>query len=172
MARKKHETFQDVMEANETRPITNVNGTPVVTFEEQRDMAQDIVDSQIDIGIRDYNMRGTLNRTLYYNAAINKSVFYDNRYRVKDGDMEIVIAQTTDGYRAITEQATGRIFQKQVPVYVFRRVGDILTFVKMGIVSDTEFVADFTGKLSEDAMKQILPLIPLENEVTTDTLPI
>ena len=81
MARKKHETFQDVMEANETRPITNVNGTPVVTFEEQRDMAQDIVDSQIDIGVRDYNMRGTLNRTLYYNAAINKSVFYDNRYR-------------------------------------------------------------------------------------------
>lgn len=153
-------------------PVTNVNGTPVVSFEDQRDAAEEIMKNDLDIGMREYKADGTMARTYYVTAAVNFDQFYDNRYRVKNDEMQMVIAQTTDGYRAIKEQATGRVFQKQVPIYVFARIDGKLQFVRLDVVSDTEFISEFTHKLGQDAMRTVLPLIPVDTSINEETLPI
>ena len=170
-------TMKEVMEKSKVKPVTNVSGTPVVSFEEQRDLAQEAIRDKIDVGVREFNPDGTLSKTLYHNAAVNMAQFYDNRYRLVENEMELVTAQTTDGYRAIAEQSTGRVFQKQVPVYVFARENpedkkSALKFVRLDVVSDVDFIAEFTHKLSADAMKMVLPLIPVDASVAEETLPI
>ena len=155
-------TLQEVADGRKMEAMTNVNGTPIVTFEEQRDLAQDVMKEHINLGIRPMNANGTVARSITVTAAVNEDRFYDNRYRLVDDKMQLVTAQTTDGYRVITEQQSGRVAYKQIPVYVFERRDKKLVFVEMEMVSDQEFIADFTHKLNAEAMKEILPLLPTE----------
>lgn len=142
------------------KQMTNVNGTPVVTFEEQRDMAQELIREHVDIGVRKTNPDGSIAKSLVHNAAINAEFFYDNRFRVVDGKLQLVTAQTSEGYRAIGGLKDGRVFQKTLSAYVFRREGKALVYDSTVLISDDEFLADFTNKLDKEAMKEILPLIP------------
>lgn len=144
----------------EVKPITNVNGTPIVTFEEQRELGQDIIRDKFDLGQRKTNPDGSIARSLYHNAAVNEGWFFDNRYRVKDGKIEVVTAQTSEGYRAIEGLKTGKAPYKHITAYVVKRDGKNLAFDTMVLISDDEFVTDFTNKLDKEAMKEILPLIP------------
>lgn len=175
MARKTA-SMKEIIDKNDVTPMTNVNGTPVVTFEQQRDMAQDAIRDKIDLGVRKLNPDGSIARSLVTTAAINEDRFYDNRFKlVAEGDekyMYLVTAQTTDGYRVITEQATGRVAFKQIPAYVFKRDGSHLKYVKTEMVSDTDFIASFTGKLNQEAMALVLPLLPTETGIAEANLPI
>ena len=165
-------TLQDIMKEREVKPITNVNGTPVVSFEEQRNMAQDEILYKTDIGVRSYNPDGTLSKTLYANAAMNMGTFFDNRFRVVDNVLQLVTAQTTDGFRAIREQNTGNVFKKHRSVYEFTREEGKLKYKGMALVTDAEFVSSFTSKLSKEDMKLILPLIPADASLEETKLPI
>lgn len=140
--------------------ITNVKGTPIVSFEDQRDLGQAYVRDHVDVGLRKTNPDGSIARSRYHSAAVNMEWFYDNRYRVVDDKLQIVTAQTSDGWRAIQGSKTGRVHAKQITVYVFRREGKAVKYDSTVLVSDTDFIADFTNKLDKDAMKEILPLIP------------
>ena len=165
-------TLQDIMKEREVKPLTNVNGTPVVTFAEQRDAATDALRYNVDIGIREYNPDGTLKKTLYHNAAINEGTFFDNRYRVVGDVMQLVTAQTTEGFRAIREQNSGIIFTKHLGAYEFIREDGKLKYKGMTLVSDSDFVSSFTNKLSKENMKLILPLSPADASVAETSLPI
>ena len=169
-------TLEDIMRDEKVTPVSNVNGTPLVSFEKQRDVAVEAMKNRVDFPERTMNPDGTIAKTFYATAAVNMEQFYDNRYRVvEEGEVkkiELVTAQTTDGYRAIKDQSTGRVFQKLVPVYVFKRQGKDLVFDKLSNVSDNEFISEFTHKLSADVMKDILPLIPVDASVAEDKLPI
>ena len=140
--------------------ISNVNGTPLVSFEDQRNMGVTAVRDKVDVGLRKTNPDGSIARSKYHSAAINTDWFYDNRFRVKDGRLQIVTAQTSDGWRAIQGAKTGRIGMKQVMVYEFAREGKAIKYVTAVMVSEDEFIADFTNKLDQESMKEILPLIP------------
>lgn len=140
--------------------ITNVKGTPIVSFEDQRDLGQDYIRNHVDYGLRKTNPDGSIARSNYHSAAVNMDWFYDNRYRVVEDRLQIVTAQTSDGWKAIRGASTGRVHSKQILAYVFRREGKSLQFEKTVLVSDEEFITDFTHKLDKEAMKEILPLIP------------
>lgn len=140
--------------------ITNVKGTPVVSFADQRDLGQAYTRDHVDVGLRKTNPDGSIARSRYHSAAVNMDWFYDNRYRVNGDKMELVTSQTSDGWKAIQGARSGRLGCKQVTAYVFKREGKALKFDSTVLISDTDFIADFTHKLDKEAMKEVLPLIP------------
>lgn len=163
-------SIEQIIEKANEAAMTNVNGTPLVTFEEQRDWAQDIMRDNIPLKVRQSNPDGSIAKSYVWSAAVNEDRFYDNRYRIIDkveGDtikrvLQVVTAQTTDGYRVIQEQKSGRVAYKQIQAYNFERKGKSLVFTEAVMVSDTEFITDFTKKLNQEAMKELLPLLATE----------
>ena len=159
--------LQEIIDkTKDVKPIAEHNGIGIVTFEEQRDLAQ--LKKLEDPGLETIQMNpdGTVARTPVRFAAVNLDNFYINRYkRVKDS-LYIV----TD-YRAIMEQQTGGVYAKQLPAFVVKRDADKnLILDKVVTVSDTEFLADFTHTLNREAMAQIMPLLVSGVGVTTDDL--
>lgn len=140
--------------------ITNVKGTPIVSFEDQRELGQQYVRDHVDVGLRKTNPDGSIARSRYHSAAVNMEWFFDNRYRVVGDKLQLVTAQTSDGWKALQGIKTGRVHSKQILVYVFHREGKALKFDSTTLISDTDFIAEFTNKLDKEAMKEILPLIP------------
>lgn len=171
-------SIKEAIEKKDVKPMTNVHGTPVVTFEEQRNLSQDVImgnqygKGDFKLGLHEYNADGTVRRSRYHTAAFNEDRFYDNRYKVVEGKLYLVTAQTTDGYRVITEQESGRVAYKQIAAYVFRRDDKKLIYDSTVMISDNEFITEFTHKLSKEAMKEILPLIPAESGIVEEQLPI
>ena len=162
---------EEIME--KSNPVTNVNGTPVISFEEQRDLSVEVLREHAKFKPRAYNPDGTVKRSKVTNAAINMGAFFDNRYKKGKDKIFVVTAQTTDGYRAIQEQASGRMSDKHVPALVFGRDKEgNLEYKDTVLVKDEEFISEYTHKLSEEAMRQILPLMPVDVSVADDALPI
>ena len=153
-------TMRDILEEEKVKPLTNVNGTPLVSYEEQTKMAVDGIKEKVVTGIRPTNPDGSIAKSFYTSAVYNEERFFDNRYRVVGDELQIVTAQTTDGYRAISEQKNGRIFAKFIPAISLKRENGKLKFFQNILVSDTDFVSHFTHKLDKEAMKDVLPLIP------------
>lgn len=149
-------------------PIAELNGVKVVTFEEQRDLAQLDALQKPDLGILHFNPDGSVAATPTRFAAVNLEHYYINRYKKVKNELYVV----TD-YRAIKEQADGRVYLKQIPAFVIGRDSNgNLQLSKMVTVSDTEFVSDFTHTLNNNAMKQIMPLLVSGPGISQDDLSI
>lgn len=152
------------------QPVTTVNGVQVVQFSEQRDLAQmEKMMGNDTLGTLQMNPDGTVARTPVKYAAVNMDYYYINRYKKVKDSYYIV----TD-FRAIQEQQTGTVYAKQIPAFVIVRDKETgsLKIDKTVMVSDTEFVADFTHMLNREAMAQIVPLLANGVGVTSDDLAI
>lgn len=147
--------------------IARDHGKPIVTFEDQAKMGQAYVQNgrgpklqRNDFGFRKLNQDGTIAASYYENKAVNVGWFFDNRYRMVGKKLQVVTAQTSEGYRAICDLARGQIFKKHIVAYEFERKNGELVLTDRVLVSDQDFLTYFTNKLDEEAMKVILPLIP------------
>ena len=166
-------TMRDVLVEQNVKPITNVSGTPVVTFKEQMEAAEQGIKDKVDFGVRKLNPDGTIAKSFYSSAAISMDTFFMNRFRVVDNELQLVTAQTPEGYRAIKEQKTGHIFAKQILAHTLKRENGKLVFDKNIMVSDTDFVSFFTKSLDEEAMREVLPLLQNgESSTPNEKLPI
>lgn len=153
--------------ARDVVPIAEKNGLKIVTFEDQRVLAQaDLVNGN-DLGNRTVDGRGFPSRSRTPYAAINKDHLFINRYRVVNDTLQVV----TD-YRAIKEQDTGHVYVSSLPAYTIAREGKALKLGKTVIISDKEFIGEFTKQLNEEAMRKVLPLIAQGDKTTADSLPI
>lgn len=124
-------------------------------------------------GLQTRNRDGSLASTGKTVHAINPDYFYANRYKVKGKKMYIVSGHTPDGYRCIKEQASGRVYLKMIPTYVIARDADgNLILEKQTMISDTEFISDFTNKLDNKSMAEVLPLIVGGKDMSADAMPI
>lgn len=160
-----------INKANKVKPIATQNGIPVVSFEDQMNLAQaDLFEGTVGLGIREMNADGTFARSRATNVAVRPNAYFLNRYKVARGKLYVV----TD-YRAITEQATNAIYRKQIPAFQFARDKETneLVFEKVVQISDAEFVADYTNTLDREAMEEILPLImDVGSDIQADSMPI
>lgn len=148
------------------KPVAVENGIPIVSFEEQRDMAVLEKMTSPGIGEMQFNPDGSVARTPVKAAAVNLDNYYINRYKKVKNTLLVV----TD-YRAIKEQSTGAIYVKQVPAYTIARDGEGNLYLASVVnVSDSEFIADFTHTLNREAMQQIMPLLVNGVGVTADDL--
>lgn len=162
-------TLKEVIEKTENiQPLGQHNGVQVVSFEEQRDLAQLDKLNNRDLDTIQMNPDGTVARTPIRFAAVNVDNYFINRYKKVKNSIYVV----TD-YRAIQEQASGRVYAKQIPAYVISKDEEgNLQLDKMVNISDDEFIADFTHSLNREAMASLMPILTAGAEITQDDLPI
>ena len=159
--------------AENVKPYAEKDGKKFVSFEDAATL-NSINAQEPNTGMQTRNADGSLASTGKMVHAVNPDYFFANRYKVKGKKLIVVSGHTTDGYRCIKEQASGRIFIKNVPAFVIVRDADgNLALEKQTMVSDTEFISEFTNKLDNKSMAEILPLITSNgSEVTADSMPI
>ena len=170
----KKERLKDLYaKVDAVKPLAQKDGKVFVNFEDAATLNSYNADEP-RTGMQTRNADGSLASTGKTVHAVNPDYFFANRYKVKGKKLIVVSGHTTDGYRCIKEQASGRLFIKNVPAYIIYRDADgKLALEKQTMISDTEFISDFTNKLDNKSMAEILPLITAGgNEVSTDTMPI
>lgn len=170
----KKERLKELYEkVDNIKPLAEKDGEVYVDFEDAATLNSYNADEP-RTGMQTRNRDGSLASTGKRVHAVNPDYFFANRYKVKGKKMYIVSGHTADGYRCIKEQETGRVFLKTIPAYVIVRDADgKLMLEKATVVSDTEFVSDFTNKLDNQSMAEILPLITAYgSNVTPSAMPI
>lgn len=154
------------------KPLAEKDGEKWVTFEDAA-VLNSYEAEEPSTGMQTRNPDGTLASTGKTIHAVNPDYFFMNRYKVKGKKMIVVSGHTTDGYRCIKEQASGRVFLKTIPAYVIARDTEgKLVLEKQIVISDTEFISEFTNKLNNKSMAEILPLLTASGDMSADTLPI
>lgn len=170
----KKERMKELYEqVDKVRPLAEKDGKVLVTFKDAAVLNSYNADEPTT-GMQTRNPDGSLASTGKTVHAVNPDYFFLNRYKVKGKKMYIVSGHTTDGFRCIMEQASGRVFIKTIPVYVIARDEDKnLVLEKVTTVSDTEFISDFTNTLDNKSMAEVLPLIASGGrEITANEMPI
>ena len=170
----KKERLKELYEkVDNIKPLAEKDGEVYVDFEDAATLNSYNADEP-RTGMQTRNRDGSLASTGKRVHAVNPDYFFANRYKVKGKKMYIVSGHTADGYRCIKEQETGRVFLKTIPAYVIVRDADgKLMLEKATVISDTEFVSDFTNKLDNQSMAEILPLITAYgSNVTPSAMPI
>lgn len=170
----KKERMKELYEkVDKVRPLAEKDGQVYVTFEDAAVLNSYNADEP-KTGMQTRNPDGSLASTGKRVIAVNPDYFFANRYKVKGKKMYVVSGHTAEGYRCIKEQETGRVFLKHIPVYVIARDADGKLMVeKATVVSDTEFISEFTNKLDNSSMAEILPLIAsYGSNVTPSAMPI
>lgn len=169
----KKERMRELYQAvDNVKPLAEKDGEVWVTFSDAAVLNSYNADEP-NTGMQTRNPDGTLARTGKTVHAVNPDYFFMNRYKVKGKKMYIVSGHTTDGYRCIKEQASGRCFIKNIPAYIIARDSDGKLFLeKQTVISDTEFISEFTNKLDNKSMAEILPLITVGADMTADSMPI
>lgn len=172
MGRK--EKMKELYEAvDNVRPLAEKDGEVWVDFKDASILNSYNADEP-NTGMQTRNPDGTLASTGKTVHAVNPDYFFMNRYKVKGKKMILVSGHTTDGYRCIKEQASGRVFLKAIPAYVIVRDSDgKLALEKQTVISDTEFISEFTNKLDNKSMAEVLPLITVVGgDMSADSMPI
>lgn len=172
MSRK--EAMKELYEkVDRVKPLAEKDGKVYVTFEDAATL-NSYNSTEPKTGAKLLNPDGSLASTGKMVQAINPDYFFANRYRVKGKKMWLVAGFTTDGYRAIKEQASGHIFTKTIPAFVMSRNADgDVEVEKVATVSDAEFIADFTSVLDNKTMAEILPMLTKYGDsVSTTEMPI
>lgn len=162
---------QEILDAaKRVEPIAEKDGKKIVTFEDAVALANmEGLEPTPKTGMRTYNPDGSLAGIRTRTAAINPANYFANRYYMTQKRLKVIV-----DWRAIHEQASGQIYMKNLPAYVFMRDDKGELFIeKIETVSDAEFIAKYTDSLNDEAMKQIAPLIAnYGSDVQSTDLPI
>ena len=155
------------------KPFAEKDGEVFVSFEDAAILNSYNADEP-NTGMQTRNPDGTLASTGKTVHAVNPDYFFMNRYKVKGKKMIVVSGHTTDGYRCIKEQSSGRVFLKTIPAYIIARDADGKLYLeKQTVIGDTEFISEFTNKLDNKSMAEILPLITANSsDISADSMPI
>lgn len=169
----KRDRMKSLYEAvDKVKPLAEKDGEVWVNFNDAAVLNSYNADEP-NTGMQTRNKDGSLASTGKRVHAVNPDYFFMNRYKVKGKKLIIVSGHTTDGYRCIKEQASGRVFLKNIPAYIIVRDSDgNLALEKQTVISDTEFISDFTNKLDNKSMAEILPLITVGGDMSADSMPI
>ena len=147
-------------EKGKVKPIAERNGVKIVDYADAKELSDlEMYAPTPDTGDRTFNPDGSLARTRTLHLAINPERRFNNRYRLKgklgERKMQIVV-----DYRALQEQASGRVYLANIPCYEISKGSDgEFKLDRIITVSDSEFISEFTDKLSVELMMKIAPLL-------------
>lgn len=162
--------------ADKVKPIIEKDGQVYVSFEDAAVLNSINSYEGKGTGMQVRNKDGSLASTGKTVHAISPDRFFDNRYKKKNKTTMLVVSgHDNDGYRCIKEQEKGNIFIRNVPCYVFVRDAESgeLRLDKVITVSDSEFISDFTNRLSNKAFAELLPMIiAFGSDLSVDDMPI
>lgn len=163
----------DILEqARDIEPVAIRNGVKIYSMDDARAVMQaNALEGDESLPMITRNPDGSIARSRCNIAIISENDLYDNRCFKKktpgvgSDEFWVVSTATTSGYRAIRQ----RMNDEQIYVYVVSRDKDTndLVLKRVTTVSAADFKSDFTHKLDEKSMKQILPLIAEQEEGIT-----
>lgn len=171
---KLEETRALLEKADKVKPLAEKDGKVYVDFDGAATLNNVNKYNGLDTGMQVRNKDGSLASTGKTVHAVNPTYWFSNRYKVKAKKMYVVSGHEPTGFRCIREQESGRIHIKTIPCYVFSRdESKNLVLEKVTTISDSEFVSDFTSKLNNASMAELLPMITsYGNNTTADEMPI
>lgn len=172
---KKEELRELFDKADKIRPMAEEDGEVYVTFEEAAVLNSVNAMEGKGTGMQVRDKNGNIVSTGKTVHAMNPDKFFDNRYKTKGKKMYVVSGHEPVGYYCIKEQDTGRCRTKSIPCYVIARneATNKLEIEKLITVSESEFLSDYTHRLSNKAFAQLLPLITsYGTDLTVDDMPI
>lgn len=161
-----------LQQAEDIEPVAVRNGIKIYSADKARQvMMANALEGKESLPMVTRNPDGSIARSRCNVAIINENDLYDNRCHRKktpgigSDEFWVVPAFTTSGYRAIKQGMK----DEQIFVYVISRDKDTdkLELKRITTVGAAEFKSDFTHKLDENSMKQILPLIAEHEEGIT-----
>lgn len=163
-----------IADAEAVEPIAEFNGIKITNFKDGATLrkADAIDDDEPNIANRLMNSDGTVARSNIRYASVNPKKMFDNRYRYIERDGKKILQIVTDK-RAISEQKTGSIYLKNVPVYEIERNTKTKQLEVKAVtnVLDTEFVSEFRNVLAMKSMPEVLAAIDRNGaEMTADEL--
>lgn len=142
--------------AENIKPIAEINGTKIVSFEDYRDAAVAAkINGVKDVGVRTLNPDGTVAASYHEYAAVNLDSWYANRYMLNSKKQLKVV---TD-YRAIKEQQTGRVYTSRLIAYNVERVDGNLVCSGADYITDVEFVKNYTHQLDTEGASAVIKAI-------------
>lgn len=154
-----------LQEAQGVKPVANINGTDVYTFQDAKALTvAELMEIKVhgkkpDLGKRELNPDGqTYASSKRRHPAIDPDKFFLNRYRKTEFNGKPAYDIVTD-YRAITEQNSGNVYTNNVVVRTIARKQGKLIIAETKQISDVEFVNEFKGTLDHDAMREIFGII-------------
>ena len=166
--------------AEEVNAYGEKDGVKIASFEDAAILlSAEGIEGEPDSGLRKLNPDGSLARTKTSVQAINLDSAFANRFRVKTvkGEKEL---QIVNDERAIRDQMMGRTpYAAKIPAHVMVREhkpdgsDGKLAYVRTIMVSDADFMTDFTNKLGVKEMVEIAPLIRnAETDISESEMPI
>lgn len=157
--------LQQILDETEATPISTVNGMKVYDFHDtvkvtNRELAvEKLQGKEVDFGERETRENGLAFTHTKCNAvAINPENYFINRYRKLKEKTKTIYEVVTD-YRAIKEQNSGRVYTNNIIVHRIALTSDKLEYIGKKIISDSEFINEFKGKLNVEAMEKIAGVI-------------
>lgn len=169
----KNKTIETLTKAESIKPIADFHGIKICTHDDYGVLTEaDIIDAELngedDIAGRVMGDNGLPARSKTKHAAVNPDRMFRNRVRYIEEDgvkkMQVVI-----DYRAIMEQETGKVYLKRIPCYqIVRNKDKELVVEKVTTVDDTDFIENFTDRLSVKSMLKVLPCIDDAGSEETD----
>lgn len=175
---KKERLKELYQKVDEVRPLAEKDGQVWVTFNDAAILNSYNADEP-RTGLQTKNADGTLASTGKMVHAVNPDYFFANRYRIKgtgkNQKLYVVSGHTIEGYRCIKEQQSGHVFLKTIPAFVISRDVETgnLVLDRIATISDTEFISEFTDKLDNKSMAEIMPLITAYgSDIAATSMPI
>ena len=163
--------MQAIQDAENVKPFAELNGKPVVTFEGYNDLVSRDHYMKSVPGIVPVDDRGLPTKSLTNYVAMNPDIMFMNRFRVvKDKGRQVL--QIIIDRRAIDEQAKGIVYKSQIPAICLVREEEDLRYDKTVLVTDREFLTEFTHHLDNTTMASIAPLLVGGEDPTAESLPI
>lgn len=163
----KHSAMRAVLDgAAEVKPLTVINGKEVLTFEDTQKlnkaelMAEKAGGKPVEVGERNVNPDGmTYASSNVKHAAIDPATYFANRYRKVKGKDSVKYEVVTD-YRAVKEQAAGKVYTDNVIVHVIAKdaKGNLVAEPNKTISAD-DFVRNFKNMLDAESMIKILDVL-------------
>lgn len=167
----KKQIMETLKQADEVKPIAEFNGIKICTFEDCVLLTHaDAITGDDELGLaeRVMNENGLPARSRTKYAAVNPAKMFANRARYIENEDGKKVMQIVIDYRAISEQATGKVYLKNIPVYEIARNKDKqLVVEKLTTVEDTVFLSDFKEILNMDSMIEVLTVIDAHGEDKT-----
>lgn len=170
---------QILKQAEEVKPISTVDGTPVVSYEDgailsSKQMINEKLGEEVDLGDVEVNPDGTIARSRAAVIVLNENKRLMNRYRTigKKGGGKLL--QVVTDYRAVKEHGTGKVYVARVPAYEFEREeSGKLVMTRQLTVEASDFISKFDEELNNEAMYEVLKAISdNEENATRSEMPI
>lgn len=163
----------EILQAKDPKPIGTINGRPVYGFQDGKLVANKALalekngEKKIEYGDRPVNRDGqTYKHTESVALCINPELYYLNRYRKIKQNGKTIYEIVID-YRAIKEQASGKVYTNSILVYQLGQEKGELELLGTKMIDDIEFMNEFKSHLSVEAMQKVADVLrekPIEQE--------